>query len=75
MNLEANERFVKELQSARPRDINLHLAVAELPVKFWKHLKPEGDRTTVTCMRSVLMKPEHLEWVDRIVKILKECAN
>ena len=54
---------------------NLHLAVAELPVKFWRHLEPEGDRATVTCLRSALMKPEHLEWVDRIVGLLKECAD
>src|SRR5271154_4640113 len=46
----------------------LHLAVAELPVSFWEAnlaaMKP--DRETITCLRSVLMKPEHLEWLDRI---------
>jgi len=49
----------------------LHLAVAELPVKFWQHLAADGGRATVTCLRSVLMKPEHLDWVDRIVKMLE----
>jgi len=48
----------------------LHLAVAELPVKFWSSLKPDGERATVTCLRSVLMKPEHLQWVGRIVETL-----
>jgi len=48
----------------------LHLAVAELPVKFWSSLKPESERATVTCLRSVLMKPEHLQWVGRIVETL-----
>jgi tyrosine decarboxylase/aspartate 1-decarboxylase len=48
----------------------LHLAVAELPVKFWVGLKPETGRATVTCLRSVLMKPEHLQWVGRIVELL-----
>src|SRR5437016_2807803 len=48
----------------------LHLAVAELPVKFWPSLKPSSRRTTVTCLRSVLMKPEHLEWAGRIVELL-----
>jgi hypothetical protein len=24
------------------------------------------DRETITCLRSVLMKPEHLEWIPRI---------
>lgn len=51
----------------------LHLAVAELPVSF---LEPEldasvgRDRETLTYLRSVLMKPEHLDWVDRISEIL-----
>lgn len=52
----------------------LHLAVAELPVKFWSSLDPESGRATVTCLRSVLMKPEHLEWVGRIVELLKNAA-
>jgi tyrosine decarboxylase / aspartate 1-decarboxylase len=52
----------------------LHLAVAELPVKFWSSLEPESGRATVTCLRSVLMKPEHLEWVGRIVELLKNAA-
>jgi glutamate/tyrosine decarboxylase-like PLP-dependent enzyme len=46
----------------------LHLAVAELPVQFWEEnlgpMKP--DRETITCLRSVLMKPEHLDWIERI---------
>lgn len=47
---------------------NLHLAVAELPTKFWSgKLGPtQCDRETMTCLRSVLMKPEHLEWIPRI---------
>jgi len=53
----------------------LHLAVAELPVKFWSGLKPESGQATVTCLRSVLMKPEHLEWVGRIVSILESCSG
>jgi glutamate/tyrosine decarboxylase-like PLP-dependent enzyme len=53
----------------------LHLAVAELPVKFWPHFAAEGGRATVTCLRSVLMKPEHLEWVERIVEMLERCSE
>jgi hypothetical protein len=26
----------------------------------------QRDRETMTCLRSVLMKPEHLEWIPRI---------
>jgi len=52
----------------------LHLALAELPVKFWGHLGAAGGRGTVTCLRSVLMKPEHLDWVERMVEILDIAA-
>jgi glutamate/tyrosine decarboxylase-like PLP-dependent enzyme len=46
----------------------LHLALAELPVAFFAGAAPDmaADQPTVTCLRSVLMKPEHLAWVDRI---------
>jgi glutamate/tyrosine decarboxylase-like PLP-dependent enzyme len=44
---------------------HLHLALAELPGAFFGL---EAER--VTCLRSVLMKPEHLAWVDRIWQIL-----
>jgi hypothetical protein len=44
---------------------DLHLALVQLP-QFW--FRPEGAETSglVTCLRSVLMKPEHAEWLDRI---------
>jgi tyrosine decarboxylase / aspartate 1-decarboxylase len=47
---------------------NLHLAVAELPVDFWAANlgAMKRDREGLTCLRSVLMKPEHLEWIPRI---------
>jgi glutamate/tyrosine decarboxylase-like PLP-dependent enzyme len=50
----------------------LHLALAELPVHFFDLAtgKVACDRKTMTCLRSVLMKPEHREWVDRIWEIL-----
>src|ERR1700731_3987360 len=40
---------------------NLHLAVAELPIRFWEENlgATKRDRETITCLRSVLMKPEH----------------
>ena len=34
-----------------------------------------ADRATITCLRSVLMKPEHLEWVDRIAVILQASTD
>src|SRR5713226_2637871 len=55
----------------------LHLAVAELPVSFFSSLEPgvRCDRETLSCLRSVLMKPEHLDWIDRIWQILASAAE
>ncbi len=51
---------------------NLHLAVAELPIHFWEANlgAMKRDRETLTCLRSVLMKPEHLDWIPRIWELL-----
>ena len=53
----------------------LHLALAELPIDFWKHLRAENGRETVTCLRSVLMKPEHLEWMPEVLERLMRAAH
>jgi len=55
---------------------NLHLAVAELPIHFWEENLSgmKRDRDKITCLRSVLMKPEHLEWVERIWELLSMAA-
>ncbi len=51
---------------------DLHLAVAELPIRFWEANlgTMKRDCETITCLRSVLMKPEHLDWVERIWDLL-----
>ena len=56
---------------------HLHLALADLPVDFFdlSACKMERDRDTVTCLRSVLMKPEHLGWIDRIWSILDQATG
>ena len=56
---------------------NLHLAVAELPVAFFEG-KLSGikqDRISLTCLRSVLMKPEHKEWIGQIWARLSEATE
>jgi tyrosine decarboxylase / aspartate 1-decarboxylase len=46
---------------------NLHLALVELPRLWFESAgEPANVPGTVTCLRSVLMKPEHEEWLDRI---------
>ncbi len=56
---------------------HLHLAVAELPILFWQANlgAMKRDRETITCLRSVLMKPEHLDWVERIWDLLSLSAD
>lgn len=65
----------KIFEAAAKRD--LHLAVAELPVNFWgTNLGAmKRDRDAITCLRSVLMKPEHLDWVERIWELLSQSAD
>jgi hypothetical protein len=35
----------------------------------------EVDTESVACLRSVLMKPEHEEWVERITALLEASAR
>ena len=57
--------------------LGLHLALAELPATFFEKLPAGADRDheTVTCLRSVLMKPDHLDWVNRIWEIVLAAAK
>lgn len=55
----------------------LHLALAERPAAVFP-LEAAGiarDRETITCLRSVLMKPEHLDWLDEIGRRLGAAAD
>jgi len=72
---DASVRSRKIFEAAARRD--LHLAVAELPVRFLeRNLGPmKRDRDTMTCLRSVLMKPEHFDWVNRIWDLLCSAAD
>jgi tyrosine decarboxylase / aspartate 1-decarboxylase len=72
---EASNLSRKVFEAAAGRD--LHLAVAELPVRFWEANLGgmKRDRETIICLRSVLMKPEHLDWVDRIWDLLSSAVD
>jgi glutamate/tyrosine decarboxylase-like PLP-dependent enzyme len=56
---------------------NLHLALVEVPVGLAQsHLADVAvNSDTITCLRSVLMKPEHREWCQRIVTLLEASAE
>jgi hypothetical protein len=58
----ANSIFLKS--EAR----NLHLALVQLPHSWFDPANSAGSGAAelVTCLRSVLMKPEHQEWLDII---------
>jgi len=56
---------------------DLHLALAQVPISFfgpdaWPGAPSDGK---VTCLRSVLMKPEHLNWVDAIWDRLSQAVS
>ena len=55
----------------------LHLAMIELPAQLVSRYVDglDADQETVTCLRSVLMKPEHREWAPRIMAILEAAAT
>ena len=53
----------------------LHLALVSLPLHMIDAQDMQRDRDTIVCLRSVLMKPEHREWVDRIWTILDEATS
>jgi tyrosine decarboxylase/aspartate 1-decarboxylase len=58
---------------ARAAGAGLHLALAELPGEFFGN--PWGSGTTLTALRSVLMKPEHRAALPAIAKLLAESAG
>jgi len=65
------------LSSARAQAIfdacaerDLHLALVQLPRKWFDTAAPAGE--LITCLRSVLMKPEHERWVDEIWRRIEE---
>lgn len=64
---DASELAQKVFAACAARD--LHLALVQLPQSWFAPAQPaeHGDpRGTVTCLRSVLMKPEHEAWLKEI---------
>lgn len=78
-----SSRLAKEIFKVAGLE-NLHLAIANLPKELFLETG-EGinwDQNSITCLRSCLMKPEHLVWLDPIwqrldlvtTKVLTEAA-
>lgn len=59
----------------RAAEQNLHLALFTYPTRLlpesWQAIEYDAD--TVTCLRSTLMKPEHLPYVDELWTTLNQC--
>jgi len=53
----------------------LHLAMATLPLQLVDVQDMQRDHDTIVCLRSVLMKPEHRDWTDRIWSILDQATT
>jgi tyrosine decarboxylase / aspartate 1-decarboxylase len=56
---------------------NLHLALIRVPLGFFasQHNLTGAPEDAVLCLRSVLMKPEHRDWLDRIWSILSHVVD
>jgi tyrosine decarboxylase/aspartate 1-decarboxylase len=73
---EASSRLAQTIFN-RSAESGLHLALVQLPVGFFGGDQWSGvsSETKVTCLRSVLMKPEHLDWLDRIWQRLQQACE
>ncbi len=69
---EAGERAQAAFDACARRD--LHLALVQLP-RFWFGQRDGDASDAIKCLRSVLMKPEHEAWLDRIWERLSAAAD
>ncbi len=71
---ESSRRAREIFEEAAKRE--LHLALIELPTDIVRDYAPEieSDSDTMTCIRSVLMKPEQEDWVERLIALLEASA-
>src|ERR1700678_3781222 len=74
--VEASSRLAQQIFAAAARH-DLHLALAQLPSTFFPAASwaDQDQQTSVTCLRSVLMKPEHLHWLDAIWSRLSQVTG
>jgi tyrosine decarboxylase / aspartate 1-decarboxylase len=72
----ASSRIAQQIFAAAAQE-NLHLALAQLPSKFFPpgSWPDQHQQAFVTCLRSVLMKPEHLGWLEAIWSRLSQVTD
>lgn len=66
-----SSRLAKEIFKVAEQE-NLYLALTNLPKQLFLETGEgiKGEQESITCLRSCLMKPEHLDWIDRIWQTL-----
>ncbi|MEJ2084832.1 MAG: aminotransferase class I/II-fold pyridoxal phosphate-dependent enzyme [Acidobacteriota bacterium] len=71
----SSERARRLFETAAERE--LHLALSELPTRCLqgKLGSMQIDSESLTCLRSVLMKPQQADWSQRIFELLEESAG
>ncbi len=67
----SSERAQALFDACAERD--LHMALVHLPQQWFEESAPPEE--TITCLRSVLMKPEHEQWIDEIWRRIDEAAS
>jgi tyrosine decarboxylase / aspartate 1-decarboxylase len=70
---ESSAKAREIFEAAAKRD--LHLALVTLPAQFFRTADMKMDGESVTCLRSVLMKPEHKQWIPQIYEILSAATD
>jgi hypothetical protein len=71
---ESSTRARAIFDAAAGRD--LHLALATFPRAMLAAAAPvrDWDRDEITCLRACVMKPEHREWMEEILRRLDAAA-
>ncbi len=70
----ASSRLAQEIFAAAAGE-DLHLALVQLPGRFFPPGSWPDQTGNVTCLRSVLMKPQHLDWLETIWSKLSQVTN
>jgi tyrosine decarboxylase/aspartate 1-decarboxylase len=72
--VDASSRLAQEIFDAAAAE-DLHLALVQLPGRFFRPGSWPDQDANVTCLRSVLMKPEHLDWLENIWSKLNQVTS
>ena len=58
-------------------ELDLHFALATMPRLLFEEAAHgmQWDQDHLTCLRACVMKPDHLDWIDKIYESLEKAAN